>query len=166
MINIRQTLELLVEHEVEFVVIGGVAIRAHGSAYVTVDLDICYERNRENLARIARSLARINPRFRDFPAELPFVWDERTLQQGTNFTLVTALGEIDLLGEVSGLGDYQAVLAHSTHIPIFDLPCQVLSLEGLILAKRAAGRPKDLLVLPELEALLELSESNDTDERV
>jgi hypothetical protein len=158
LINIRQTLELLVGHEVEFVVIGGVAIRAHGSAYVTVDLDICYARNRENLTRISRALADLNPRFRDFPADLPFVWDDRTLQHGTNFTLVTALGEVDLLGEVAGLGDYRAVQAHSTVIPIFDLPCQVLGLEGLIIAKRAAGRPKDLLVLPELEALLELSE--------
>jgi hypothetical protein len=149
---------------VEFVVIGGVAIRAHGSAYVTVDLDICYARNRENLARITRALANQNPRFRDFPSELPFVWDERTLQHGTNFTMVTALGEIDLLGEVTGLGDYHAVQAHSTIIPIFDLPCQVLSLEGLIIAKRAAGRPKDLMVLPELEALVELSEAQSGDD--
>ena len=78
--------------------------------------------------------------------------------------MVTALGEIDLLGEVTGLGDYHAVQAHSTIIPIFDLPCQVLSLEGLIIAKRAAGRPKDLMVLPELEALVELSEAQSGDD--
>ena len=158
MIQLDQAIPLLIEHEVEFVIIGGVAITWNGSSYVTYDLDICYSRSRENLSRIAKAFASLDPRPRDFPLDLPFVWDVGTLQHGTNFTLTTKLGDIDLLGEVSGLGDYHAVQAHSTVIPIFDLPCQVLTLEGLILAKRAAGRPKDLLVLPELEALLELSE--------
>lgn len=162
MIQVEQTLRLLTQHQVEFVIVGGVAISAHGSAYLTFDLDVCYARSRSNLQRLTAALAAYHPRPRDFPADLPFHWDERTLQQGTNFTLSTNLGSIDLLGEVTGLGDYEQVRAASVVMPLFGMDCQVLSLDGLITAKRAAGRTKDLLVLPELEALLELTrEPND-----
>ena len=158
MVEIEQTLQIRNSYQVEFVVIGGVAITAHGSAYLTFDLDLCYARTRENAKRIATALAPHNPRPRDFPKDLPFIWDEQTLLQGTNFTLVTDLGNIDLLGEVSGLGNYEAVRAYSAIMPLFGFDCQVLSLDGLIIAKRAAGRTKDLLVLPELEALKEVKE--------
>ena len=102
------------------------------------------------------------PRFRLFPEDLPFVWDERTLQGGTNFTLITSIGDIDLLGEVAGIGDYEAVKKESISDTLYGCEVRILTLEGLIKAKRAAGRTKDLLVLPELEALQELlSETKD-----
>jgi hypothetical protein len=66
-----------------------------------------------------------------------------------------------LLGEVAGLGDYEKVRRQSVVVKLFDLPCRVLSLNALIAAKRAAGRPKDLLALPELEALREVAEENE-----
>ena len=53
-------------------VIGGVAATVHGSAYVTYDLDICYDRDVENLARMAKALAPYHPRPRDMPDDLPF----------------------------------------------------------------------------------------------
>ena len=164
MIQLEEILPHLIGHEVDFVIIGGVAITWHGSAYVTYDLDLCYSRSRVNLERIANALAPFHPRPRDFPNDLPFVWDKQTLQNGTNFTLTTDLGDIDLLGEVSGLGDYEAVRASAVILQVFGLTCQVLSLVGLIAAKRAAGRPKDLLVLPELEALLEVTASEEDTE--
>ncbi|MDQ1524803.1 MAG: hypothetical protein QOG00_2047 [Pyrinomonadaceae bacterium] len=160
MIQIEQTLRLLIEHQVEFVIVGGVAVSAHGSSYLTYDLDVAYARTRDNLKRLAEALAPHHPRPRDFPADLPFVWDEQTLQQGTNFTLTTDLGNLDLLGEVSGLGDYEDVRDQSVVMNLFNLSCRVLSLDALIVAKRAAGRPKDLLVLPELEALREIAAKN------
>lgn len=83
------------------------------------------------------------------------------MQHGTNFTLVTDLGDIDLLGEVSGIGDYQAVVEKSEQINFFELQIRILSVEGLILAKSAANRPKDLLVLPELEAMREALSEED-----
>src|ERR1700749_1065832 len=107
MIRVEPTLKLLAQHKVEFVIVGGVAISAHGSSYLTYDLDVCYARSRENLKRLAAALTPYQPRPRDFPAGLPFVWDEQTLRQGTNFTLSTDLGNIDLLGEVAGLGGYE-----------------------------------------------------------
>src|SRR5918912_1070022 len=107
MIQVEPTLRLLTQHQVEFVIVGGVAISAHGSSYLTFDLDVCYARTRDNLKRLAAALAPCHPRPRDFPADLPFVWDEQTLRQATNFTLTTDLGNIGLLGEVKGLGTYE-----------------------------------------------------------
>ena len=72
-----------------------------------------------------------------------------------NFTLETDRGNVDLLGEVAGLGTYEQVQAGAVPIELVGVTCAVLSLDKLIAAKRAAGRPKDLLVLPELEALWE-----------
>ena len=84
------------------------------------------------------------------------VWDERTLQNGTNFTLETTIGDIDLLGEVAGVGDYKDIKAEAVEMEICNVLVDVISLDDLINAKRAAGRTKDLLVLPELEALREI----------
>ena len=156
MIQLEETLRLLTKHQVEFVLVGGVAGSAHGSSLLTFDLDIAYSRERNNLERIADALAPYHPRPRDLPAGLPFIWDVGTLRQGMNFTLTTELGDIDLLGEVAGLGNYDEVRKQSDVMPLFELQCRVLSLDALIASKRAAGRPKDLLVIPELEALREL----------
>lgn len=73
-----------------------------------------------------------------------------------NFTLSTDLGDIDLLGEVAGLGAYQKALEASSTEQIFGHGCAVLTLDGLICSNRAAGRPRDLEALMELEALREL----------
>ena len=132
----------------------------HGSAHATFDLDICYARHRVNVKRIASALAPYHPQPRELPENLPFVWDEQTLQSGTNFTFNTDLGEIDLLGEVAGVGTYEDALAASVVVTLYGLECRVLDLDSLIAAKRAAGRPKDLLVLPELEALREVSDQS------
>ncbi len=156
MIEFEPALKALTDEKVDFVVIGGLAISAHSTGYITKDLDFCYLRTRENLKRIVAALAPFAPRFRHFPEELPFVWDERTLQGGTNFTLITSIGDIDLLGEVAGVGDFEAVKNESLVDTLYGCEVSILTVEGLIKAKRAAGRAKDLLVLPELEALREL----------
>lgn len=164
MVDLEKLLTCLAGSGVAFVIIGGVAATVHGSAYVTYDLDICYARNRSNLDRLAEALAPYHPRLRDVPEAVPFFWDARTLQRGMNFTLKTDLGDIDLLGEVTGIGAFEQVRAASIPVELFDIECAVLSLEGLIVAKRAAGRPKDHLVLPELEALREASEDSPADD--
>jgi hypothetical protein len=73
-----------------------------------------------------------------------------------NFTLHTDLGDVDLLGELVGVGSYEQARAVSNGVNLFGFECAVLTLEGLIASKRAAGRAKDLLVIPELEALLQI----------
>ena len=158
MIDFERALTVLADAQVRFVIVGGLAITIHGSAYVTFDLDFCYARDRENLSRLAEALRTYNPRLRGAPEGLPFRFDEETLGGGLNFTLTTDLGDIDLLGEVSGIGDYAASLAASTPVELFGTSFDVLTLKALIISKRAAGRPKDLQVLPELEALREATE--------
>src|SRR5262249_48943774 len=107
------------EHQVEFVVIGGLAMIAQGSTYLTKDLDLCYNRAAENIAPVAAALAPLPPYLRGVPPGLPFRFDPPTIQAGLNFTLVTDLGDLDLLGEVSGLGPYPQVLAQSEVKPMF-----------------------------------------------
>jgi hypothetical protein len=160
MVKFEPALKSLTNEKVDFVV-GGLAISAHSTGYITTDLDFCYLRTKENLKKIVSALAPFNPRLRHFPENLPFAWDERTLQSGTNFTLITSIGDIDLLGEVAGIGDYEAVKKESAIEILYDCELRVLTLDGLIKAKRAAGRTKDLLVLPELEALRELLSETD-----
>jgi len=155
-VEFEPALKSLTAEKVDFVVIGGLAITIHSSGYITTDLDFCYLRTPENLKKIVSAIAPFSPRLRGFPEDLPFVWDERTLQSGTNFTLETTIGDIDLIGEVAGVGDYEAVKKESTFAKLYGCDLRVLTIEGLIKAKRAAGRVKDLLVLPELEALKEI----------
>ena len=156
MIKLETAIQALADNNVDFVIVGGVAIKIHSSAYVTLDLDFCYARTKQNLINIVSALSNFNPRPRDFPKDLPYFFDERSLQNATNFTFETTIGDIDLLGEVAGVGTYTDVEKSSVIFELYDRDVRVLSVDALIKAKRAAGRDKDLLVLPELEALREV----------
>jgi hypothetical protein len=151
--------KLLVVHQVQFVIIGGQAMRAHGSAHVTEDIDLCYERSTANLAALAAALTPLHPYLRGVPPGLPFRFDVPTLAAGLNFTLITDCGEVDLLGEVSGIGSYTQVLAQSEERTLLGVTIRILSLDGLIAAKKAAGRGKDRQHLLELEELKKLREA-------
>jgi hypothetical protein len=153
--NFIRAVQTLVDAGVEFVIIGGWSAVLHGSSYVTNDLDICFSKSNQNLKALATVLAPFHPRLRGLPAELPFVWDETTLRNGNLFTLSTDLGVIDLLSEVSGVGGYEDALAQSILVKAFDREVRTLDLPALIRSKRAAGRKKDLQLLPELESLLD-----------
>jgi predicted nucleotidyltransferase len=155
MTNFRAVLETLVGADVKFILIGGVAAVAHGTTRLTLDVDVVYARDRENIARLARGLAPHAPYLRGAPPGLPFRFDERTIAHGLNFTLTTDLGSLDLLGEIVGGGDFEDLLPHSTELAVYGVRCLCLDLPALIRSKRAAGRPKDLEALAELEALLE-----------
>lgn len=155
MIDIETALRVLAGARVEFIVVGGVAARAHGSARLTNDLDVVYQRTPENIARLAAALEPHSPYLRGAPPGLPFRWEPDTIHRGLNFTLTTGFGDIDLLGEITGGGGYEALVSHSTIVAAFGLEVRCLDLDLLIHVKRAAGRPKDLEVIAELEALLE-----------
>ena len=89
---------LLVQNQIDFIIVGGAAATAHGSARLTLDLDIVYSRDNLNLQRIVRALEPLQPYLRGAPPGLPFEWSVETLQKGLNFTLITRLGALDLLG--------------------------------------------------------------------
>jgi hypothetical protein len=142
---------------VEFIVVGGVAAVAHGSARLTQDLDVVYARRDENLDRLVVALAPHAPYPRGAPPGLPFRWDRETLRRGLNFTLTTSVGDLDLLGEITGGGRFEDLLPHTVSLELFGTDCPCLDLEWLIRVKRAAGRPRDLEAVAELEALFEES---------
>src|SRR5438094_435359 len=151
----REILSLFTQQQIRFILIGGLAGMAHGNARATLDVDVVYARDHENIRRIVSALKPYRPYLRGAPPGLPFVLDEKTVQMGLNFTLTTALGDLDLLGEVAGAGNYEQLLPHSIEIELFGVNCRCASLERLIQMKRAAGRPKDLEAIAELQALLE-----------
>jgi hypothetical protein len=155
MINLFELARRFSAAGVEFVIVGGIAIRSHGGNYVTEDLDICYSRTRDNLKKIANVLAPLQPRLRGLKDELPFVFDWTTLQHGTNFTFKTTLGDVDLLGEVKGIGGFDDLVKEALEVDLDGFPTRILSIPGLITAKKAAGRPKDEAGLNVLLALQE-----------
>jgi predicted nucleotidyltransferase len=153
--NFPGILPLLVGHGVRFILIGGGAATVHGSARLTLDVDVVYARDPDNLRHLVAALSPHQPYLRGAPPGLPFRWDERTIQNGLNFTLTTTLGDLDLLGEVAGGGTYEQLLPFTEELAAFGITCRVVTLERLIQLKRAAGRPKDLEVIAELQAILE-----------
>lgn len=152
---IKEPLQLLGQHEVECVIIGGVAASLHGASLLTRDLDVCYARNPENLKRLASALQSVNAKLRNAPPDIPFILDDETLRRGLNFTFATDVGSLDLLGEVRGVGYYDDMILEAIAYELFGYSFPVIDIEKLIVAKRTAGRGKDLAVLPELEAIRE-----------
>lgn len=80
---------------------------------------------------------------------------DRTLHAGLNFTLTTGVGDLDLLAEIPGGRTYEDLLPHAITVTVFGRETRILGLDWLIYVKRAAGRPKDLEMIAELEALRE-----------
>jgi hypothetical protein len=155
MTDFESLIGTLAKSSVELIVVGGLAATAHGSARLTQDVDIVYSRSRDNVRRLVEALRESRPYPRGAPPNLPFEWSEATILRGLNFTLTTAIGDLDLLGEVTGGGNYEALLPHTEVLEFFGHRCRCLDLPTLIRVKRAAGRPKDFEIIAELEALLE-----------
>lgn len=153
MSGIEQLVKALADSETKFVVVGAYAAIMQGSTLRTDDLDICYERTLDNYTRIIRALAPFSPRIRGLPEKLNAPLDEHSLAQETNFTLITDLGNLDLLGELSGAGGYPQIAADAREVNLGTVTCRVASLDVLIRSKEAANRPKDRVTLPELRAL-------------
>jgi predicted nucleotidyltransferase len=161
---IEESLKLLGQHNVECVIIGGVAATLHGATILTNDLDVCYARSAGNLEKLATMLQSVDARLRNAPPEIPFLLDADTLRRGLNFTFSTDVGSLDLFGEVRGVGLYEDVVSGAIKYELFGYSFPVIDIEKLILAKRTAGRPKDMITLPELEAIRE-GQSRDRSEQ-
>ncbi|MGZ5433899.1 MAG: hypothetical protein ACXWH7_13330 [Thermoanaerobaculia bacterium] len=141
---------------VEFVLIGGIAGRVHGSPTVTNDLVICYRRTRANCERLAKTLHELRARLRDFPPELPSRIDATSIWQGHNFTFVTQAGFLDCLAspEEGAPTGYEQLAENALTVAIVDASILVCAIEDLIRMKQAAGRPKDLIEVEVLKAVL------------
>ena len=153
MTDFSTLLRVLDDHDVAYILVGGAAATVHGSARLTLDVDVVYQRTPDNLARLVSALTPYAPGLRGAPAGLPFQWDVETLNRGLNFTLTTTIGAIDLLGEIAGGGTYERLLPDTDEVTAFGVTCRCVTLERLIHLKRSAGRVKDLEAIAELEAL-------------
>lgn len=147
-------LRVLVERGVDFVVIGGIAGVARGSAYMTHDLDIAYARDPDNLRRLAAALTELDARLRGAPEDIPFLLDAETLKQGAHFTFETASGPLDILDRPDGSPLYAELKRRAGEpLDVDGLPVLVASLDDLIAMKEATGRPRDRVVASELREL-------------
>ena len=151
--HLRALLQRLTDADVDFVVVGGIAAVAHGSAAITRDLDITYASGQENLDRLGGVLVGLDARLRGVTDDVPFVPDGRTLRHTRILTLDTPEGRLDLLAEPDGGPGYAPLRDRATIVDFEGIRVPVASLEDLIAMKKAAGRPKDLVAVEELEAI-------------
>ncbi|MFN0133196.1 MAG: hypothetical protein ACKVW3_11815 [Phycisphaerales bacterium] len=154
--SLGQIATILRRHGVEFVVIGGQAETIFGSPRVTYDVDLCYRRNEQNLRRLAAALKEIGVTLRGAPADLPFRLDEQSLALGSNFTFSTPLGDLDLLGWVEPIGDYDAIIPRAERHRFAGDEFLTISLDDLIRVKEHIRRAKDRESLLQLNAIREL----------
>ncbi|HYC81431.1 MAG TPA: helix-turn-helix domain-containing protein [Solirubrobacterales bacterium] len=145
----------LVGHRADFVVIGGVAGGFHGTSYPTYDLDIAYERGEASLERMARALRELEVTLRGAPADLPFRPDAEALANGANFTFETPFGRFDLLGELTGVRDYETLKRDAESASFEGIRIRFASIDHLVAMKRAANRTKDKLMLEEYIVIAE-----------
>ena len=151
MLQTRTLIDALAEAPV--VIVGGMAAVVHGVDYVTADLDLCYDASADGRTRVAAALAALAPYPRGVEPGPPFIWGVRTIRDTPLLTLTTAAGDVDLIPDVPGVGLYPAVWQRSEPAVLFGRTLRVLSLDALVDAKRALGRPKDLLLLAHLDAI-------------
>lgn len=137
--------------EVDFVVIGGVAVVLQGSPRFTRDLDICYSTAAINLARLGDVLVALDARLRGIEEDLPFVPDARTLRHTAMLTLTTSEGNLDLLANPPGAPTYAALRRRADLVDLDGVSVRVASLEDLLAMKRAAARPQDEVDVEALE---------------
>ena len=152
-LNTIELLRRLTKAEVDFVVIGGAAAIAHGSAVTTEDLDVCAPLVGDSAVRIVASLQDLRPLFRMRPDLGPVLADNRHLPLLKNLYLRTDAGQLDVLGELPDVCTYGELVPRSVTMDVDGIACRVIDIDTLIAAKRAAGRDKDLLTIRYLEAI-------------
>lgn len=154
--RLGELLRRLVDGEVDFVVIGGIAAIAHGSPQVTQDLDIAYATDETNLERLGSVLVELGATLRGVTDDIPFVPDGHTLRRTRMLTLDTSEGPLDLLAEPDGASGYSGLRANAIEASVSGATVRIAGLEDLLAMKKAAGRPKDRIYVEELEAIRRL----------
>ena len=149
-------LAVLREHQVDFVVIGGLAAQSHGSPFPTEDVDITPQTGVDNLRRLSAALSALEARVRTDAVEggLPFSHDAESLAGAGVWNLTTPYGDLDISMCPSGTDGYADLRVGASDIEAFGLVVPVASLADVIRSKQAANRPKDQRVLPVLREIL------------
>lgn len=148
-------LALLAAHEVDFVLIGGLAGALHGSPAATNDADICPSRTSDNLERLTAALVELDARIRTEtePDGLAFDRSAEFLGMVELLNTTTIAGDLGIAFVPTGTAGYDDLAVRAVEFEIDDLRVRVASLDDVIHSKRTAARPKDLATLPLLEAL-------------
>ncbi len=152
-------LRILVRHEVEFVVVGGVAAILEGAPIATFDLDVVFHRTDGNNVRLAAALRELNAFYKD-PAGRRIVPDLTKLATFRHHLLRTDLGPLDVLRRIGNELTYEVLIERSFEYEVAGLRLRVLGLEAVIESKEFADREKDRAVLPILRRTLELKRSS------
>ena len=143
----------LLQADVDFVLVGGLAAVTHGSSMATQDIDICCDFSASNLLCLQSALEGLNPVHRMAAKRLPLQLTEDNCSDLKNLYLDTDIGQLDCLGEILGIGNFQTVRQHSEIIKVDGHSCRILRIEALINAKKAMGRPKDIETIQQLEVI-------------
>jgi predicted nucleotidyltransferase len=151
--DFSQLLAKLVDTGFEFVIVGGYAAVAHGSAQVTRDIDICAVLTSENVETLRKALAPWRPKHRMTPQRLSFIDVPPAGTPVENLYLETDVGVVDILSSVLGVGDFERLKSQAERLEIEGRAHWLISLDDLIVAKEALGREKDLLAAKELRAI-------------
>jgi hypothetical protein len=146
-----ELVRLLSEADVDYVVVGGVAVVVQAHARFTDDLDICYATDRANLSRLGGVLVELGATLRGIEVDVPFVPDGRTLRGTQILCLSTPLGGLDLLARPEGAPRYERLRSRAEVVEISGVKVPVASIDDMIAMKRAAGRPQDLIDVDALE---------------
>jgi hypothetical protein len=148
-------LRVLVEHEVDFIVVGGVCAVLHGAPLGTLDLDVVHARTPANLDRLVTALRALGAYYREQP-QRRLQPDQSHLATAGHQLLITSFGPLDLLGTLSSGEGYEELLSQTLVVQAGErLAIRTLDLPSLIRTKEAAGRDKDKLALPVLRRTLE-----------
>jgi predicted nucleotidyltransferase len=152
-----QILRTLNEHDLRYVLIGGLAANFWGSDQVTLDVDICYARDKENLTVLVKALKALDAHLRGWPEGVPEFIDEKAFRLGDTMTFETKYGSFDCLGTPEGTDGYPDLIANAKEMRVEDdVTVRVASIDDIIRMKRTAGRPKDLTGVESLKLLKEL----------
>lgn len=141
----RRIFETFARHSVDYVVIGGIAVIAHGHTRNTRDVDFMAATDAVNLKRLAAALRELGARLSGVDAHLAIdVYDPKVLGNGANLTLETDAGGLDYFSDVPGAPPYERLRERGLVIDLGGLSIRVAGRDDLIRMKEAAGRPQDL----------------------
>jgi hypothetical protein len=150
-LDLAGLLRALVDGDVRFVVIGGVAVAAHAVVRATEDIDLVPDPDAGNIGRLIDVLEGLDARLLLNPERGIDSDVAGALLSGRNLTVTTRLGDLDIVQRLAGVPPFDGLLAGSVAVGLFDVRFQVCSREHLVAMKRARGAPIDLADLERLE---------------
>ncbi len=150
-LDVERILVALAEHDVDYVIVGGLAVQTHGHVRTTIDIDIYPRPTPTNLARLADALNALGAEVLNPQGEGVQI-DARTLPRATLWQFATKYGAIDVLHDAPGAPPYEQLRARALKLTLGKLELAVAGLDDLISMKRASALPVDLEDLAALTA--------------